>query len=128
MILENLNKEKIEEPLRTPIAQKEAEGTFSTEYSKISIAYHQLVRDIDELEATLSVSVAILFHAINKPQQELVNLNQYKKKRNAQEIYDEALSVLNEVTKLKEEIRSKDWKYIESHIEDLYNRQGRFKF
>ena len=74
------------------------------------------------------MAVITLFHAIHKPQKKLVNLEQYKKKRNAQEIYDEALSVLNEVTKLKEEIRSKDWKYIESHIEDLYNRQGRFKF
>jgi len=128
MILENLNKEKIEEPLRTEFAQSQVDGAFSNEYSQVSAAYHQLARDIEELEATLNIAVLTLFHTIHKPQNELVNLEQYKKKRNAEEIYYEALSFLKEVTAFKEKVKDKNWKYIGDHFSEIFNRQGKFRF
>ena len=67
MIFDNLHKGRTKEALRSPWSQDEMKGTFSTEHSRLDLHHHQIIDELDELLASLNVSVILLFHTINKP-------------------------------------------------------------
>ena len=128
-ILENLNNQRSEEALRTPWSQYEMEGTFSTEYSRLDLHHHKLIDELDEVLASLNVSLILLFHTTHKRQTKLVNLSEYKRKRLALNEYDSVLVLIDHVISLKDQAMDKWLKYAKDNEEHVYaERQGKFKF
>ena len=129
MIFKKINKETIMEGLRTPWSQDEMEGTFSTEYTRLDLHHHQIIDELDELLASLNVSVVLLFHTINKPKKSLVNLKEYKQKCLAINEYKNALETLDLVKELKSQAMDKWSKFLKDNEDNVYTpRQGNFKF
>jgi predicted S18 family serine protease len=117
------------EGLRTPWSQDEMEGTFSTEYTRLDLHHHQIIDELDELLASLNVSVVLLFHTINKPKKRLVNLKEYKQKRLAISEYKNAIETLGLVKELKSQAMDKWIKFLKDNEDNVYvPRQGRFNF
>ena len=117
------------EGLRTPWSQDEMQGTFSTEYTRLNLHHHQIIDELDELLASLNVSVVLLFHTINKPKKRLVNLKEYKQKRIAISEYKNAIETLDLVKELKNQAMDKWIKFLKDNEKNVYvPRQGRFNF
>ena len=129
LIFKKINKETVMEGLRSPWSQDEMEGTFSTEYSRLDLHHHQIIDELDELLASLNVSVVLLFHTINKPKKRLVNLKEYKQKRLAISEYKNAIETLGLVKELKSQAMDKWIKFLKDNEDSVYRpRQGKFKF
>ena len=129
LIFKKINKETVMEGLRSPWSQDEMEGTFSTEYSRLDLHHHQIIDELDELLASLNVSVVLLFHTINKPKKRLVNLKEYKQKRIAINEYKNAVETLDQVKELKSQAMDKWIKFLKDNEDNVYvPRQGRFNF
>ena len=129
MIFDNLHKKRTKEALRSPWSQAEMKGTFSTEYYRLDLHHHQIIDELDELLASLNVSVVLLFHTINKPKKRLVNLKEYKQKRLAISEYKNAVETLGLVKELKSQAMDKWIKFLKDNEDDVYSpRQGRFNF
>ena len=117
------------EGLRTPWSQDEMEGTFSTEHSRLDLHLHQIIDEFDELLASLNVSVVLLFHTINKPENKLVNLKEYRQKRLAINEYENAVETLDLVKELKSQAMDKWIKFLKDNEDKVYSpRQGKFNF
>lgn len=129
MFLENLNKDRTLESVRSPIVIFEKKGIYANEYTRIHILYYQIFQDLEEIQSKLAVSVTVLFHVINKPQDELINLKDYSSKRKATETYPEAIALLHEIDQLKWDANFKWWDYLSENEEEIEEaRQGIFKF
>ena len=129
LIFKKINKETVMEGLRSPWSQDEMEGTFSTEYSRLDLHHHQIIDELDELLASLNVSVVLLFHTINKPKKKLVNLKEYKQKRSAINEYENAVETLDLVKELKSQAMDRWIKFLKDNEDSVYRpRQGKFKF
>ena len=129
LIFKKINKETIVEGLRTPWSQDEMEGTFSTEHSRLDLHLHQIIDEFDELLASLNVSVVLLFHTINKPENKLVNLKEYRQKRLAINEYENAVETLDLVKELKSQAMDKWIKFLKDNEDKVYSpRQGKFNF
>jgi len=129
LIFKKINKEIIAEGLRTPWSQDEMEGTFSTEHSRLDLHLHQIIDEFDELLASLNVSVVLLFHTINKPENKLVNLKEYRQKRLAINEYENAVETLDLVKELKSQAMDKWIKFLKDNEDKVYSpRQGKFNF
>ena len=129
MIFKKINKVTIAEGLRTPWSQDEMEGTFSTENSRLNLHLYQIIDEFDDLIACLNVSVVLLFHTINKPENKLVNLKEYKQKRIAINEYENAVETLDLVKELKSQAMDKWIKFLKDNEDNLYSpRQGKFNY
>ena len=129
LIFKKINKETIAEGLRTPWSQAEMKGTFSTEYTRLDLHHHQIIDELDEVLASLNVSVVLLFHTINKPKKSLVNLKEYKQKRIAISEYKNAVETLDLVKELKSQAMDKWIKFLKDNEDNVYRpRQGKFNF
>ena len=129
MIFKKINKETIAEGLRTPWSQDEMEGTFSTEYTRLDLHLYQIIDELDEVLASLNVSVLLLFHTINKPKKRLVNLKEYKQKRIAISEYKNAVETLDLVKELKSQAMDRWIKFLKENGDNVYSpKQGKFKF
>jgi len=105
------------------------EGTFSTEYSRLDLHHHKLIDELDEVLASLNVSLILLFHTTHKRQTKLVNLSEYKRKRLALNEYDSVLVLIDHVISLKDQAMDKWLKYAKENEEHVYaERQGKFKY
>ena len=126
--MNKINEGRADEALRSPLAQDEMKNIFNNEFSRMHLHLFTLINEFDEVQASLSNSLLVLFHAIKKPQVGLTNLNQYKKRRLAISQYQHVLEALNQAIELKEEARNQWLKYVQENEDGIYRlpRQGKF--